>query len=171
MIEAGKKIVQVVENIQTVKSEQTKPFNFLGAASLKSDDDCLQILVNLENDAKAILSNLFTDINAVKAALDDFMTNIKSIPSVCLASKKNIVQVVKNLQTVKYLQTVKSEQTLNFLGESASLKSEDACLQILVNLENDAKAMISNLFTDISAVKVALDDFMANIKNIPNVCL
>lgn len=84
IIEAGKKLGKILENFQKIKSEKTKPEIFLGlAAEQKEEDPCLQILENLENDAKTMLKNIFSDIQKVKEALDDFMANIKNIKNVC----------------------------------------------------------------------------------------
>ena len=87
IIEAGKIIASLVEKFQEIKSEKTKPLLFLGMAAAEAktgdEDACLQILENLEKDAKTMLTNIFSDIHKVKEALDDFMAQIKNIKNVC----------------------------------------------------------------------------------------
>ena len=87
-IEAGKAIATFVEIFQEMKSEKSKSnlMNlFLANHELKLDDACLQLLEALVADAKTMLKHVFTDLNKVKEALDDFMNQIKNIPNVCLA--------------------------------------------------------------------------------------
>jgi len=58
---------------------------------------------------------------------------------------------------------------LVFLADDS--KSNDACMDILQQIQVDVKTMMSNLFSDMSKVKSALDDFFVQLKNIPSACI
>lgn len=65
----------------------------------------------------------------------------------------------------------KKNKGLNFLADIQLGGDNDACLDILNQLLADVKDIGSNVFKDISKVKVALDDFFVQLKRIPSVCI
>lgn len=84
LTEAGKILAKVLQKFSDFNL-QSKSLLFLANSDVKNDDPCLKILEALSSDLKTMLKNLFSDINAVKAALDHFMMELKRIPEVCLA--------------------------------------------------------------------------------------
>lgn len=67
----------------------------------------------------------------------------------------------------KFLQPeIKETQSIVLLEEM----SDDRCLEVLKNIKNDMRIILLNIFRDVKKVKEALDDFVFQLKSIPNAC-
>lgn len=84
LTEAGRTLAKVMDKFGEFKLQGLQKNLLFLASKVKSEDPCLQILENLIADCKTMLKNIFSDINEVKRALDDFMAKIKTVPDVCI---------------------------------------------------------------------------------------
>jgi len=86
LTEAGVTFGQILNNFANSDFAKQENLTFLADAAKAKivNDGCLDVLNRIEADIKTMISNLFSDIRKVKAALDDFFVQLKTIPNVCI---------------------------------------------------------------------------------------